>query len=123
LATKLGIVATSRVAMVGAPKGFVLDVPAEIRVGRRLSRPLDVCLAFFTKSGDIEDRWDALTAAMTPAGGIWVVWPKKSSGLKTDIAEQTFRDMLLPTGWVDNKVCAIDDTWSGLRFVLRKELR
>jgi hypothetical protein len=123
LTTKLGIVATSRVAMVGAPKGFVLDVPADIRVARRVNRPLDVCVAFFTESARVLARWETLAAAMTPAGGIWVAWPKKSSGVKTDVTEQTFRDLLLPTGWVDNKVCAIDETWSGLRFVLRKELR
>ena len=65
----------------------------------------------------------SLTKAMTPAGGLWVAWPKKASGIVSDITEQTFRDLLLPTGWVDNKVCAIDDTWSGLRFVLRTDLR
>jgi hypothetical protein len=123
LATKLGIGASSRVAMTAAPKGFVLDVPAEVRIRRGLTGPLDVCVAFFTASRQVRPRWEALTAAMTPAGGIWVAWPKKSSGVKTDLTEQTFRDLLLPTGWVDNKVCALDETWSGLRFVLRKELR
>ena len=54
---------------------------------------------------------------------VWVAWPKRSSGVATDLTEQTFRDLLLPTGWVDVKVAAIDDTWSGLKFVLRKELR
>jgi hypothetical protein len=54
---------------------------------------------------------------------VWVAWPKKSSGVATDITEDVLREELLPTGWVDNKVCAIDETWSGLRFVLRKELR
>ena len=54
---------------------------------------------------------------------MWVAWPKQSSGMTTDLTEQTFRDLLLPSGWVDVKVCAIDDTWSGLKFVLRKELR
>ena len=54
---------------------------------------------------------------------VWVAWPKKASGVPTDITEDTFRELLLPTGWVDVKVCAIDDTWSGLKFVLRKELR
>ena len=54
---------------------------------------------------------------------IWVAWPKKSSGVVTDLTENEFRTLVLPSGWVDVKVCAIDDTWSGLKFVLRKELR
>jgi hypothetical protein len=98
-------------------------VPDGALVRRRVSPALDVCVAFFTASAQVPRRWESLTAAMTPAGGIWVAWPKKTSGVKTDLTEQTFRDLLLPTGWVDNKVCAIDQTWSGLRFVLRKELR
>ena len=61
--------------------------------------------------------------AAAPDGGVWVAWPKKTSGVATDITEDVLRAELLPTGWVDNKVCAIDDTWSGLRFVMRKELR
>jgi hypothetical protein len=60
---------------------------------------------------------------MTPAGGIWICWPKRSSGVATDITEDVLRDELLPTGWVDNKVCSIDDSWSGLRFVLRRSER
>ena len=64
-----------------------------------------------------------MTKAAAPNGGIWVAWPKRSSGVVTDISENTLREDILPSGWVDNKVCAIDETWSGLRFVLRKELR
>lgn len=56
-------------------------------------------------------------------GAIWVAWPKRSSGVETDLTEDTMRDLFLPTGMVDNKVCAIDETWSGLRFVVRKENR
>ena len=59
----------------------------------------------------------------TPNGTVWIAWPKKASKVATDITEDVLRELLLPTGWVDNKVCAIDDTWSGLRFALRRELR
>ena len=61
--------------------------------------------------------------ALPPDGGLWIAWPKRSSGVATDITEDTIREVGLPTGMVDNKVCAIDETWSGLRLVLRKELR
>ena len=80
-------------------------------------------MAFFTARADVTKRWPTLTGAVGPHGVVWVAWPKKASGVATDLTEDTFRDLLLPTGWVDVKVCAIDDTWSGLKFVLRKELR
>jgi hypothetical protein len=64
-----------------------------------------------------------LMRALVADGGLWVAWPKRASGVDTDITEDTVREVALPTGMVDNKVCAIDDTWSGLRLVLRKELR
>jgi hypothetical protein len=89
----------------------------------RLRPPIDVALAFFTARRDVTKRWPALTAAVAPHGTIWVAWPKRASGVPTDLTEDAFRELLLPTGWVDVKVCAIDDTWSGLKFVLRKELR
>ena len=80
-------------------------------------------LAFFTRRADVARRWPALTAAAGPEGAVWVAWPKRSSGVATDLTEDAFREDLLPTGWVDVKVCAIDETWSGLKMVLRKELR
>ena len=85
--------------------------------------PLDLVLAFFTRRADVARRWPALTAAVGPEGVVWVAWPKRSSGVATDLTEDAFREDLLPTGWVDVKVCAIDETWSGLKMVLRKELR
>jgi hypothetical protein len=68
-------------------------------------------------------NWPTLIAATTPEGAVWIAWPKRASGMATDIDENVLREELLPSGWVDNKVCAIDETWSGLRFVLRKEHR
>ncbi len=84
---------------------------------------LDVVLAFFTSRSKMRSAWPALTRAAEPHGTVWIAWPKRASGVATDITEDVLRDELLPTGWVDNKVCAIDETWSGLRFALRRELR
>ena len=74
--------------------------------------------AFFTDQQQLEVFLD--TVNLDTMNGMWVSWPKKSSGVQTDITEQTFRDAILPLGWVDTKVCAIDQTWSGLKFVPRK---
>jgi hypothetical protein len=89
----------------------------------RVRAPLDVVIAFFTSRAALIRQWPALTRAAAPDGYVWVAWPKRSSGVPTDITEDTLRADLLPSGWVDTKVCAIDDTWSGLRFNLRRELR
>ena len=126
LPAKLGVKPESRVALLGAPDGFdqVLGpLPPGVTVRRQLRGPLDVLLAFFTRRADLERRLPALTAALDPAGGLWVAWPKQSSGVATDINENVIRDVALPTGLVDNKVCAVDDTWSGLRLVIRRDLR
>ena len=85
--------------------------------------PLDVIVSFHTERADLEQRLPTLLRALAVDGGLWIAWPKKASKVPTDITEDTVREVGLPTGLVDNKVCAIDDTWSGLRLVLRKELR
>jgi hypothetical protein len=127
LARKLGIKEGSALAALGpAPAGFVESLeplPPGVRWKTQARGPLDLVVAFFTERADVVRRWPALTTAVGPTGTVWVAWPKKSSGLATDLTEDVFREDLLPTGWVDTKVCAIDETWSGLRFVLRKELR
>ena len=127
LARKLGIKEGFTVAVVGpAPDDLraALDpLPPGVRWKRRAQPPADVVIAFFLARSHVGPRWPALTAAVGPEGTVWVAWPKRSSGVATDLTEDVFRAELLPTGWVDTKVCAIDETWSGLRFVLRKELR
>ena len=126
LAKKLGITDAMTVATLGAPDGFVASLeplPEGVTWKRRAQAPLDLAVAFFTRRSEVAARWPALTGAVGPAGTVWVAWPKKSSGVATDLTENAFREDLLPTGWVDTKVCAIDDVWSGLKFVLRKELR
>jgi len=125
LAKKLGIVGDAVFVVVDPPEDFeeTLGDYGDAVWQKSLLAPLDVVVAFFTSRSKLNNAWPRLTKAATPDGGIWVAWPKKSSGLTTDISENGLREDLLPSGWVDNKVCAIDETWSGLRFVLRKELR
>jgi len=116
LSRKLGITPGARVALVGAPRGFSLVK----RAGRP---PYDVAVAFVTSKVRIRTIFEQTSQNMGEAGGLWLAWPKKSSGVETDVTENALRDAILPTGWVDNKVCAIDETWSGLRFVKRVALR
>ncbi len=125
LTKKLGIVDDAVFTVVGAPPDFteLLGDVGDAVWQRSLLAPLDVVVAFFTERARLIAAWPKLTAAAEPDGGVWVAWPKQTSGVATDITEDVLRAVLLKTGWVDNKVCAIDDTWSGLRFVKRKELR
>ena len=85
--------------------------------------PLDVLVAFHTERARLEASFVRQARSVAPDGGYWIAWPKRSSGVPTDITEDVLREVGLPTGMVDNKVCAIDETWSGLRFVVRKENR
>jgi hypothetical protein len=123
LSKKLGIREDADVVLVGAPDGFELDMaplPAGVTVRRRLGgRNLDVVLLFVTARADLERRFPTAARSLQPAGGLWVAWPKRSSGQPTDLSENVVRDIGLAAGLVDNKVCAIDDVWSGLRFVIR----
>jgi hypothetical protein len=126
LPKKLGIRPESRLALVGAPDGFektLGELPERVEVRSRVRGPLDVIVFFTTSQGELRRRFDALAKALHPAGALWVAWPKKSSGVKTDLTENVVRDVALPKGLVDNKVCAIDETWSGLRLVIRRENR
>lgn len=127
LAQKLGIASGQRVAILHAPAKLAeaLDLPDGVVVQRRLAgkAPFDVML-FFTKSrAELVDRLAALRARMAPAGALWIAWPKRTSGVPTDVTEDVVRAVALPTGLVDNKVCAIDEVWSGLRLVVRRALR
>jgi hypothetical protein len=121
LVRKLGIAAESLVLLDGAPDGFVLDdLPPGVTVGRRVGRPpYDVVLCFCPSRARLERRWAGLHGATTPAGALWIAWPKRSSGVATDLDENVVRDYALSHGRVDVKVCAIDDVWSGLKNVIR----
>ncbi|HWH94998.1 MAG TPA: DUF3052 domain-containing protein [Baekduia sp.] len=126
LIKKLGIKEGMRVAILGAPDGFddtLGELPDGVGVARRLGGGKDIVIAFVTERAVLAQRLEALRSAIAPDGMIWVAWPKKASGVATDITEDVVRDVVLPTGLVDVKVCAIDTTWSGLKIVIRKELR
>jgi hypothetical protein len=124
LPRKLGVKPGHRVALLGAPDGFELgELPDGVRLKRRAGGKADVILAFHTRRAELERRLPALRALMEPAAGLWIAWPKRASKLDTDITEDVVREIALPTGLVDNKVCAIDETWSGLRLVIRLEHR
>ncbi len=123
LPKKLGITEGSTLALIGAPPGVVEDLPTGVMVKRQVRAPADVVVAFFTQRSEFERRIDALARMIFPAGGLWVAWPKRSSGVETTMDENVVREVALPLGLVDNKVCAIDETWSGLRVVWRRERR
>ena len=116
LAQKLGIQPSSAVAVIGAPRGFSL-------VKKKGKAPFDVAIVFPASRKVLAKIFLEASRGMKENGGVWMAWPKKSSGIETDVTEDVLRELILPTGWVDNKVCAIDETYSGLRFVKRKELR
>lgn len=122
LTKKLGIKPGARVLLWGAPDGFETDLeplPEGVDLRRRLASGIDVALLFVTTRKDLERRFATVAARVPPAGSIWVAWPKKSSGMSTDLTENLLREVVLPTGFVDTKVCAVTDVWSGLRFVRR----
>jgi hypothetical protein len=126
LPKKLGIVDGTTFAVRNAPDGFagtLGDLPPTATWRRQVRRGLDTVIAFHTSRAALVRDWPKLTAAVEPNGTVWVAWPKKASKVASDITEDVLRDEFLPTGWVDIKVCAIDETWSGLRFALRRERR
>jgi hypothetical protein len=126
LVKKLGIKSGSEVLLVGAPDRYrhLLDpLPPAVRFVSRLSSSTDVIHFFSAQRTELEKALSAFRAKMNPAAAVWVSWPKKSSRVPTDITEDTVREVALPMGLVDVKVCAVDDIWSGLKLVIRKELR
>ncbi len=123
LAQKLGIRDDSTVALLGEPTRTVAPLPPGVTVKRQARGSADVVVAFFTDRAALERRVGLLSKMIFPDGGLWVAWPKRSSGVATTVNEDVVREVGLPLGLVDNKVCAIDDTWSGLRLVWRKERR
>lgn len=122
LAHKLGIESGTRVRLLAPPAGFEERIGAS---GARFVRrgQADVYVVFAKTAAEIEEGFHRAMADVGADGSIWVAWPKKSSGVPTDLTEQSMRDLFLPTGMVDNKVAAIDEVWSGLRFVVRRENR
>jgi len=123
LVRKLGIKPDARLGLIGAPEGFdatLGELPAGVRVRRRLGgQRLDVIVAFHSGRAELALRLPVLARALDPAGGLWIAWPKRASSVPTDVTEDVVRTLGLAGGLVDNKVCAIDETWSGLRLVYR----
>lgn len=128
LPKKLGIKPGHRVALVHAPEGLadaLGELPERATVQTTLSgrEPLDVVVLFVTRRAALERELARVRERMAQNAGFWVAWPKRASGVATDVTEDVVREVALPTGLVDNKVCAIDATWSGLRLVIRVENR
>lgn len=126
LKQKLGLKDGFNVVVVNEPAGFrdLLDTgPDEVTFKASLRGDVDMVVAFVTQQSELRMRREQLAKAIFPDGAVWVAWPKKASKVPTDITEDTVREVFLPHGLVDNKVCAIDETWSGLRVVWRKEKR
>ena len=94
-----------------------------VSVKRSLRGHADLVMCFVTRRRELERRAARLREAVAPDGMVWVCWPKKASKVETDVTEDVVREVLLPTGLVDNKVAAVDETWSGLKLVVRVELR
>ena len=116
LTVKLGIKESSRVLLAGAPEGFTLDCPYQTRAGRE---PYDVVLMFCPMLADLRRGWAKAVERTVVNGALWIAWPKKSSGVSTDLTENVVRELALANRLVDNKVAAIDATWSGLKLVRR----
>jgi len=123
LPKKLGIKERARLAIVGeVPKGFdrtLGRLPDGVEVRRQARGRVDVIVCFVTRRAELARRFPGLKRALEPDGGLWVAWPKRASGVTTDMTENVVREIALPGGLVDTKVCAIDETWSGLRLVYR----
>jgi hypothetical protein len=123
LSVKLGIKDSATLALLDAPSGFALDLPPGVVERHDARGTADVVVAFFTVRARFERRIGSLGRMISPDGGLWVCWPKRASGLATDLTDHVVREVALPLGLVDNKVCAIDETWTGLRLVWRVERR
>ena len=126
LAKKLSLKDGMRVWRDGMPDNVAQEIAADGRQLELLDRPespIDLAHVFVTDRAALASRLERLLPILAPAGIIWVSWPKKASKVATDISEDTIREIALPMGLVDVKVCAVDPTWSGLKLVVRKTLR
>ncbi len=131
LPRKLGIRPGDLVALLDAPSGFDATLgrlPDGVTVHRSLDAPdpfdpFDVVLCFTTRRDRLVSAVREVRPVLAQAGGLWIAWPKRASGVPTEVGDDTVREVALPTGLVDNKVCSVDATWTALRLVIRKELR
>lgn len=122
LPKKLGLKEGSRIAFVNAPKDFARELgplPSKAEILTRLTKPIDIVLLFVLTERALLRDFEKLAKKLASNGMIWVAWPKKSSGVATDLSFERVQRIGLDTGLVDVKICAIDDVWSGLKFVIR----
>ena len=126
LIKKLGIKAGIKICLVNAPADY-LDIieplPEGVEVSERVTKSTDLVHIFTSKKVELSKELHAYRTKIKPTGVVWVSWPKKSSKVPTDVTEDTVRELALPLGFVDIKVCAVTEVWSGLKLVVRKELR
>jgi hypothetical protein len=126
LASKLGLKAPLTLVTLGAPREYATwlgDIPDGVRLVSKTKGSVRAVHMFVTKSADMGKHLATLRKSLEPTGFVWVSWPKKASKVATDITEQTIRDVALPMGFVDIKVCAVSEIWSGLKLVIRKSER
>jgi hypothetical protein len=126
LAQKLGIKAGCRLCVQSGPPNYpqlLAPLPGPVHAVMRVSATTDIIHVFATKRTQLARVLKSTLSKMRPDAVLWVSWPKKASGVATDITEDTIRALALPLGLVDVKVCAVDDTWSGLKLVVRRSAR
>ncbi len=126
LATKLGIKPGIEMHVVQAPEDYrelVAPLPDGVLLAPRLSSSTDIVHLFTTRKSELQSLLRSCRARLRPDAVVWVSWPKKTAKVATDITEDTIREVALPMGFVDVKVCAVSGVWSGLKLVVRKELR
>jgi hypothetical protein len=126
VAQKLGVKPGFCIFVDGAPSAYgalIGPLPADVTIKAELTPSLDMVHLFVTRGAGLAAKLKRYRKAIAPDGMIWVSWPKKSSGIASDLSDVVVRDTALPLGLVDTKVCAIDDTWSGLKFVIPKDQR
>jgi hypothetical protein len=123
LAAKLGVKEGCRLTLLSAPRDMALELPPDVTVRRQARGEADVVVAFFTQRTKLVQKLALLGSVVFPSGSLWIAWPKRTSGVVTDLTDHAVRNAVLPSGLVDNKVCAIDEIWSALRFVWRLQKR
>jgi hypothetical protein len=125
LAAKIGIKEGHRVRLIGAPREWSIDdLPSNVKVfRRRTASPVDVAIAFYEDAASLIRATGTLAEVITPDGSLWIAWPRRAAGHRSDITDHVVRSAVLPLGLVDVKVASFDENWSALKMVWRKELR
>ena len=125
LVRKLGIKPGFNIALVTAPPGYAneLDLPPDVTINSGSGKPLDFAQLFVKREKELKTKFSRYAKRLNASGMLWVSWPKKSSGVSTDLSENIVRTIGLDAGLVDVKICAVDEVWSGLKFVYRLQDR